>query len=87
MLANRSFEQIAREILEEATETDRQEDKLYGEARQVNRLGSCAPGRGAGAAQSEEELQRDQPSERQEETNAEIPRGPAIDPASSCERV
>ncbi len=31
--ANRSYEQIAREILEEAAETDRREDELYGEAR------------------------------------------------------
>lgn len=31
--ANRSYEQIAREILEEAAETDRREDELYGGAR------------------------------------------------------
>jgi Transposase DDE domain len=31
--ANRSYEQIAREILAEAEETDRREDELYGEAR------------------------------------------------------
>src|SRR5215217_3379130 len=31
--ANRSYEQIAREILAEAAETDRREDELYGEAR------------------------------------------------------
>jgi transposase len=33
MGANRSYERIAREILEEAAETDRREDELYGEAR------------------------------------------------------
>lgn len=31
--ANRTYEQIAREILEEAAETDRREDALYGSAR------------------------------------------------------
>ena len=31
--ANRSYGQIAREILAEAAETDRREDELYGEAR------------------------------------------------------
>jgi transposase len=31
--ANRGYEQIAREILEEAAEIDRQEDELYGDAR------------------------------------------------------
>jgi transposase len=31
--ANRSYEQIAREILQEAAETDRREDELYGSAR------------------------------------------------------
>lgn len=31
--ANRSYEQIAREILEEAADTDRREDELYGDAR------------------------------------------------------
>ena len=31
--ANRDYEQLAREILEEAKETDRQEDELYGERR------------------------------------------------------
>ena len=31
--ANRSYEQIARETLAEAAETDRREDELYGEAR------------------------------------------------------
>ena len=31
--ANRSYEQIAREILAEAAETDRRENELYGEAR------------------------------------------------------
>src|SRR4051812_39362762 len=31
--ANRDFGQIAREILEEAAETDRREDELYGQAR------------------------------------------------------
>src|ERR687898_778658 len=31
--ANRGYEQIAREILAEAAETDRREDELYGEAR------------------------------------------------------
>jgi transposase len=31
--ANRTYEQIAREILEEAAETDRREDELYGSAR------------------------------------------------------
>jgi Transposase DDE domain len=33
MDANRSYEQIARELLKEAAETDRREDELYGEAR------------------------------------------------------
>jgi hypothetical protein len=31
--ANRGYQQIAREVLAEAAETDRREDELYGEAR------------------------------------------------------
>jgi hypothetical protein len=31
--ANRDYEQLAREILEEAAETDRREDELYGDKR------------------------------------------------------
>ena len=33
MDSNRSYEQIAREILAEAEETDRREDELHGDAR------------------------------------------------------
>ena len=33
MDANRRYEQIARELLKEAAETDRREDELYGDAR------------------------------------------------------
>jgi Transposase domain (DUF772) len=49
--ANRSYGQIAREILAEAAETDRREDELYGEARGdelPERLGhERGPARGA----------------------------------------
>jgi transposase len=59
--ANRSYEQIAREILAEAAETDRREDELYGEARGdelPERLRTSA-GRRAALRQAREELERE----------------------------
>src|SRR5919108_5785129 len=46
--ANRGYEQIAREILAEAAETDRREDELYGEAR-GDELPERLGGEGGGA--------------------------------------
>ena len=58
--ANRGYEQIAREILAEAAETDRREDELYGEARGdelPERLRTRA-GRRAALREAKEELER-----------------------------
>ena len=60
--ANRSYEQIAREILEEAAETDRREDELYGEARGdelPERLRTSA-GRRAALREAKEKLEREE---------------------------
>jgi transposase len=59
--ANRSYEQIAREILAEAAETDRREDELYGEARGdelPERLRTSA-GRRAALREAKERLERE----------------------------
>src|ERR671922_1386467 len=59
--ANRSYDQIAREILAEAAETDRREDELYGEARGdelPERLRTRA-GRRAALREAKEELERE----------------------------
>ena len=59
--ANRSYEQIAREILAEAAETDRREDELYGEARgdELPEHLRTRAGRRATLRQAREELARE----------------------------
>jgi transposase len=69
--ANRGYEQIAREILAEAAETDRREDELYGEAcgdELPERL-RTSQGRRAALREAKEELER----ERAAEHDAEAP--------------
>jgi hypothetical protein len=63
--ANRSYEQIAREILAEAAETDRREDELDGEARGdelPERLRTSAGPRAA-LREAKEELEREREPE------------------------
>ena len=75
--ANRGYEQIAREILAEAAETDRREDELYGEARGdelPERLRTSA-GRRAALRQARDELERERASERDAEAQTEAPEG------------
>jgi hypothetical protein len=59
--ANRSYEQIAREILAEAAETDRREDELYGEARgdELPERFRTSAGRRAALREAKEELERE----------------------------
>ena len=66
--ANRSYEQIAREILEEAAETDRREDALYGDRRgdELPEQLRTAAGRKAALRQAKEKLERERPGEEAE---------------------
>jgi transposase len=59
--ANRSYEQIAREILAEAAETDRREEELYGEARgdELPEHLRTSGGRRAALREAKEELERE----------------------------
>ena len=59
--ANRSYEQIAREILAEAAETDRREDELYGEARgdELPERLRTSEGRRAALREAKEKLERE----------------------------
>jgi transposase len=59
--ANRSYEQIAREILAEAAETDRREDELYGEARgdELPERLRTSEGRRAALREAKERLERE----------------------------
>jgi transposase len=89
--ANRSYEQIAREILAEAAETDRREDELYGEARGdelPERLRTSA-GRRAALREAKEELERERAGEHGAATEAEAPEGVEIelDPARFVTRA
>ena len=73
--ANRSYEQIAREILAEAAETDRREDELYGEGRGdelPERLRTGA-GRRAALREAKEELDRERAAERDGEAQSGAP--------------
>jgi transposase len=89
--ANRSYEQIAREILAEAAETDRREDELYGEARGdelPERLRTSA-GRRAALREAKQELERERATGHDGEARAEAPEGVAIelDPARFVTRA
>jgi hypothetical protein len=59
--ANRSYEQIAREILAEAAETDRREDELYGDRRgdELPEQLRTPEGRKAALRKAKEELERE----------------------------
>jgi transposase len=59
--ANRGYERIAREILEEAAETDRREDELYGEARgdELPERLRTSEGRKAALREAKEKLERE----------------------------
>src|SRR5215203_2390064 len=59
--ANRDYEQIAREILAEAAETDRREDELYGEARgnELPEQLRTAEGRRAALREAKAKLERE----------------------------
>jgi transposase len=73
--ANRGYEQIAREILAEAAETDSREDELYGEARGdelPERLRTSA-GRRAALREAKEELERERAGEHDTEAQTEAP--------------
>jgi transposase len=90
--ANRGYEQIAREILAEAAETDRREDELYGEARGdelPERLRTSA-GRRAALREAREELERERAGEHgAAEAPSEAPEAVAIelDPARFVTRA
>jgi transposase len=91
--ANRSYEQIAREILAEAAEIDRREDELYGEARGdelPERLRTSADRRAA-LREAKEELERERAEEHSAaaEAPAEAPEVVAIelDPARFVTRA
>jgi transposase len=89
--ANRSYEQIAREILAEAAETDRREDELYGDARGdelPERLRTSA-GRRAALREAKEELERERATEHDAEARTEARESVAIefDPARFVARA
>jgi transposase len=86
MDANRSFDQIARELLEEAAETDRLEGELHGDARgdELPEQLSTHEGRRAALREAKRKLdaERDQPSEGEGEVRDPELMAPivAIDP-------
>jgi transposase len=89
--ANRSYEQIAREILAEAAETDRREDELYGEARGdelPERLRTSASRRAA-LREAREELERERAESAAAEAQTGAPEGVAaeLDPARFVTRA
>jgi transposase len=70
--ANRSYEQIAREILAEAAETDRREDELYGNARgdELPERLRTSEGRKAALREAKEKLEHERRAgEQQTETD------------------
>src|SRR5215218_2357391 len=74
--ANRGYEQIAREILAEAAETDRREDELYGEARgdELPEQLRTSAGRRAALREAKAKLERERKqSEQQTQTETEDP--------------
>jgi transposase len=89
--ANRGYEQIAREILAEAAETDRREDELYGEARgdELPERLRTSQGRRAALREAKEELDRERASGHDAEARAEAPEAVAaeLDPARFVTRA
>jgi transposase len=67
--ANRSYRQIAREILAEAAETDRREDELYGDQRgdELPERLRTAEGRKAALREAKEKLERERKASREAE--------------------
>jgi transposase len=88
--ANRGYEQIAREILAEAAETDRREDELYGEARgdELPEHLRTSAGRRAALRAAKEELERERAAEHDAEAEA-APEGVVVelDPARFVTRA
>jgi transposase len=87
--ANRGYEQIAREILAEAAETDRREDELYGEARgdELPEHLRTSAGRRAALREAREELDRERASGHHAEARAEAPEAVELDPARFVTRA
>jgi transposase len=90
--ANRGYEQIAREILAEAAETDRREDELYGEARgdELPERLRTSQGRRAALREAREALERERAGEQgAAEAPTEAPEAVAIelDPARFVTRA
>jgi transposase len=89
--ASRSYEQIAREILAEAAETDRREDELYGEARgdELAERFRTSAGRRAALREAKEELERERAGEHDAEAQSGAPEGVAaeLDPARFVTRA
>jgi transposase len=87
--ANRSYEQIAREMLAEAAEGDRREDELYGEARgdELPERLRTSQGRRAALRDAKEELDRERASGQDGETRTEAPEAVELDPARFVTRA
>ena len=89
--ANRSHEQIAREILAEAAETDRREDELHGEARgdELPEQLRTSQGRRAALREAKEVLERERAGEHDAEAQSEAPEAVEIelDPARFVTRA
>jgi transposase len=87
--ANRGYEQVAREILAEAAETDRREDELYGEARgdELPEHLRTSAGRRAALREAKEELERERATGHGGEPQAEAPEAVELDPARFVTRA
>jgi transposase len=89
--ANRGYEQIAREILAEAAETDRREDELYGEARgdELPEHLRTSAGRRAALREAREELERERAREHDAKAQIEASESVSIelDPARFVTRA
>src|SRR5215208_5983912 len=77
--ANRSYEQIAREILAEAAETDRREDELYGEARgdELPERLRTSEGRRAALREAKAKLERE--AGREAQPDSDEPEGAGVE--------
>ncbi len=86
--ANRSYEQIAREILAEAAETDRREDELYGEARgdELPEQLRTSAGRKAALRGAKEKLERERKAAQAAQSDSEEPEAAAVEVELDPER-
>jgi hypothetical protein len=75
--ANRGYEQIAREILAEAAETDGREDELYGESRgdELPEQLRTSEGRRAALREAKEKLEREREADREAQPDTDEPEG------------